>query len=241
MCTGDRDYSKRKGLPVTQDSYEGFGIDDFATNPDPRVPCVLLLDVSYSMEGGPLDQLNLGVRDYFQELQQDSIASRRVEVAIVSFGTQVKVEADFALPEAQVFTPLKANCSTSMGRAIVKGASLLEQRKREYQENGIAYYRPWLFLITDGRPTDGAEAWDKAVMTVQSGVQNKKFVFYAVGTKDADFATLRDLTSNPLQLKNIEFKQLFHWLSSSQAAISQSHQGDAVQLPPVDGWGEVPT
>lgn len=38
-----------------------FGEDNFADNPEPRCPCLLLLDVSGSMQGRPLDQLNQGL------------------------------------------------------------------------------------------------------------------------------------------------------------------------------------
>jgi uncharacterized protein with von Willebrand factor type A (vWA) domain len=35
-----------------------FGTDDFALNPEPRCPCLLLLDVSGSMAGEPITELN---------------------------------------------------------------------------------------------------------------------------------------------------------------------------------------
>ena len=36
--------------------------DDFVSNPEPRVPCILLLDVSSSMTGQPLLHLSEGLR-----------------------------------------------------------------------------------------------------------------------------------------------------------------------------------
>ena len=35
-----------------------FATSDFASNPEPRCPCILLLDVSGSMNGRPINELN---------------------------------------------------------------------------------------------------------------------------------------------------------------------------------------
>lgn len=63
-----------------------FETHDFADNPEPRCPCVLLLDVSGSMTGRPLDELNVGLTTFKDELTTDSLAMKRVEIGIVTFG-----------------------------------------------------------------------------------------------------------------------------------------------------------
>jgi uncharacterized protein YegL len=42
----------------------------------------------------------------------------------------------------------------------------------------------------------------------------------------------------PLQLKGVQFVELFEWLSKSQQAVAQSHPGEQVPLPPA-GWASV--
>ena len=43
----------------------------FAENPEPRCPCVLLLDTSGSMNGAPIDELNAGLQAFQESMQQD--------------------------------------------------------------------------------------------------------------------------------------------------------------------------
>ena len=64
---------------------------EFAENPEPRCPCVLLLDTSGSMEGEPVAALNKGLVTFRENLVKDSMACRRVEVAVVTFDNEVKV------------------------------------------------------------------------------------------------------------------------------------------------------
>lgn len=118
---------------------------------------MLLLDVSGSMNGRPLDELNAGLTVFKDELTADALAMKRVEVGIVTFGP-VKVETPFT--SASTFYPpnLHSQGDTPMGAAITQALNMVEDRKRDYRNNGISYYRPWVFLITDGGPTDSWQA-----------------------------------------------------------------------------------
>jgi uncharacterized protein YegL len=61
-----------------------FGTDDFAQNPEPRCPCLLLLDTSGSMQGRPIAALNEGIKVFKDELLGDTLAAKRVEVATLT-------------------------------------------------------------------------------------------------------------------------------------------------------------
>ena len=147
-----------------------FGTDDFAENPEPRCPCVLLLDISGSMQGTPISELNAGLQTYREELCADSLAAKRVEVAVVTFGGQVQVAVDFQTASSFAPPVLHASGDTPMGAAIVQAIDLVTQRKQTYRTNGIAFYRPWIFLITDGGPTD---AWHTAAQQIKDGEQRE--------------------------------------------------------------------
>jgi len=210
---------------------------DLVDNPEPRCPCLLLVDVSGSMAGAPIAELNEGLRTFRNELDSDDLALKRVEIAMVQFGPLTR--HDFEGASSWAPPHLTAQGDTPMGAAINDGLDMLRARKDEYRRNGIAYYRPWIFLITDGAPTD---AWQSAAHRIHEGEAAKEFSFFAVGVQNADMGKLAQIsppTRSPLHLKGLAFRELFRWLSESMKSVSRSQPGDAVPIPPPTGWAVI--
>ena len=108
-----------KSSPMNESDQIPFAYPDLVANPEPRCPCLLLLDTSGSMNGRPIDELNAGLRVFKEELSSDSMAMQRVEVAVMTFGP-VRVLSDFET--ADLFQPpiLAPTGDTPMGAAIVR-------------------------------------------------------------------------------------------------------------------------
>lgn len=212
-----------------------FGASEFADNPEPRCPCLLLLDTSGSMQGQPIAELNNGLMTFKDELATDQLAMKRVEVAVVTFGP-VTIHSDFQTPDTFQPTTLSPTGDTPMGAAIERGLELVRLRKDEYKRNGISYYRPWIFLITDGAPTDN---WSQAARLVREGESSKAFSFFCVGVQGANMDILGQIAIRaPLKLEGLRFRDLFKWLSTSLSGVSRSMVGTTVPIPP-PGWAEV--
>ncbi len=221
----------------------GFEVAEFVDNPEPRCPVALVLDTSKSMTGERIEELNAGVATFKEEVMRDELAAVRVEVAMITFGGRVMVPQAFVTVDRFEPPELTAGGKTPLGGAVEIALDLVEQRKTVYREHGIPYYRPWVFLITDGAPTDG-ELWRRAAERVQAAEAERRISFFAVGVEGADFDLLGQITPPsrpPLMLQRLRFRDLFEWLSVSVRRVSTSAVGaDSIPLPAVDGWSQLP-
>lgn len=231
---------------------------DFRTNsanPNPRVACALLLDTSHSMgeatvRGGatPIDELNAGFAAFCNQIKTDDLAKKRAEIAVITFGGEAHIAIEFT--EGRHLQPqtFKAAGATPMGQALHIAVDELTRQKQAYKHAGLLYYRPWLFIVTDGAATDVPEPFDSASHRVRDLEAAKGVNVFAIGVGNhADFRQLARLSDvrQPLRLKGLSFSEFFLWLSASMSAASTSDGAAAgggtdhsLTLPPAR-WGEI--
>lgn len=218
--------------------------EDLVNNPTARVPVCLCLDISGSMQGKPIDELNEGVRLFYDTIKDDEVAAYSAEISIVTFGgTKAEYMADFASLQLQPNPPvLFASGLTPMGEAVNMGLDLLERRKEEYKDAGVDYFQPWLVLMTDGIPNGKPEELTRAINRTVELVNSKKLTVFPIGIgKEADMNILSQFSPkrSPLRLQGLKFKEFFQWLSKSVSQTSQSIPGESIKLDLEDikGWG----
>ncbi|BDY11971.1 vWA domain-containing protein [Hydrogenimonas cancrithermarum] len=221
-------------------------LDDFVLsqeelfeNPDPRLPVALVLDVSGSMMGAPIAELQKGVETFFEAILCDEVARSSAEIAIVTFGGTVSAPLDFRSIENQKIPLLKAGGMTPMGQAVETALDLLEARKEEYRNAGVDYYQPWMVLMTDGVPTDDISGAENRIVEL---VEGRHLTVFPIAIGDADTEELSRLGGGrrPLRLQGLKFGEFFAWLSRSVAKVSQSIPGERVQLPEgLETWAQL--
>jgi uncharacterized protein YegL len=214
-------------------------------NSEQRTPLALVLDCSGSMAGQPLEQLNQGLALLEQELKGDSIAAKRVRLMVVTFGgyDAAQVTGDWVDAMEFVAPALRADGTTPTGAAVDLALAKIEDEKQRFKQAGVAYTRPWLFLMSDGEPTD---AWQAAAGRCRQAEQAHKVAVFPIAVGEAaNAATLGEFSGKGAaavkRLTGLKFRELFLWLSTSMKVVSQSRPGGQVQLPATDNWSNAPT
>jgi uncharacterized protein YegL len=215
--------------------------NEMVENPTPRVPVSLVLDVSGSMLGAPIDELNRGVEIFFKSLRDDDVARYSAEVSVISFSNEVTQEVDFGPLEKCDIPELKAIGKTRMGGAVSLALESLEKRKELYRTLGVDYYQPWMVIMTDGKPNDD---WQLAAAKTSALVDKGKLTVFPIAIGDnacTDILKEFSPARNPLRLKDLNFQEFFRWLSSSVSKVSQSIPGEKVELDlkGLEGWASL--
>ena len=94
------------------------GLRDLVNNPTPRIPVALCLDVSGSMDGEPIRELNAGVQQYLTEMRSDDLTLYSAETAVVSFADEAECAADFNTADRLQVPELEAGGLTNMGAGL---------------------------------------------------------------------------------------------------------------------------
>jgi len=144
-------------VPVTDGAYyqDDFTDNIFADNPDDRCPVVCLLDVSGSMNYKKnIGKLNDAIKRFFDDLNNDPLAKRRIDLAIVVCGGSkpqlLQPMTTVQDIDSQNFPELFASGGTPMDACTNMSLDLVEERKSVLRQNKICYYRPLIVVITDG-------------------------------------------------------------------------------------------
>lgn len=210
---------------------------------EPHMAVLLLLDTSGSMNGKPLEELMEGYNQFLKQTAMDDLAMKRVDIATMQFGNGVRTVQDFVPLSKAVEMPapsLNADGQTPMGEAIEKGVQMVRDRCRVYDEAGIPHYKPWIFMITDGEPTDDIT---NAKTLIRQREDTGRLKFFSVGVNGANTTILSSLSKRTIQaMEKDQFKDIFNWISKSMSIISASRVEENPQLPELpENFRVVPT
>ena len=209
---------------------ETFDAPKIAAPNEAHLACVLLLDTSGSMSGPPVDSLNRALQDFREKVSMDEMARKRVDIAIVEFNSEARIVQDFTPISQMEPITLKAAGATAMGAGINMSIDMVKDRNRFYNSLGTPVFKPWIFMITDGSPTDDIETAARRIQEEESKGAIGKLKFFALGVGKYDKATLFRLTKRVMELNDTDFAGIFNWMSESMVAISVSRVGEEVKL-----------
>ena len=193
-----------------------------------RLPVYLLLDRSGSMFGEPIEAVKQGVKYMISSLKKEPQAIETAYLSVISFGSDAR--QDVPLTELSKFKEpdLEANGTTSLGEALKILNHALETEVRKSTPTQKGDYKPLVFIMTDGEPTDNWEGPAQEIKQKAGKVAN----IVAVGCgPDVNTSTLKKMTEIVLMMSSYqpdEFNQFFRWVSQSvkQASIKFTKDSD---------------
>ena len=186
-----------------------------------RLPIYFLIDVSESMVGEPIENVQEGIGSIIKELKTDPFALETVWLSIIGFAGNAEVITP--LQDIISFYPPKfpIGSGTSLSSGLDKLMNALDNEiiKTTYERKGD--WKPIVFLFTDGVPTDNA---DKQIDKWKNNFSSKcNLVVISMG-ENTDLNLLNQLTDNVLIFKDVDvnsYKEFFKWVTASIKATSE--------------------
>lgn len=186
--------------------------------PDPRLPCVILVDTSDSMAPAT-GELYEGLVQLGEVIKEDHGPFWTVDFCIIAFDDDARVEVPFISAYDYHAPMLTCGGMTAMHKAVDLALEELEARKDQYKENKTAYLRPWIFMMTDGAAND---ADNGAFGRLIQSQRDKHCTFFPIAIGDeVDMKQLGSLKLDGTVLKASKdnFKGAFVWLGNSLSGV----------------------
>lgn len=198
-----------------------------------RLPIYLLIDCSGSMNGEPIESVKQGIKALIADLKGDPQALETAYLSIITFDSSARQVTP--LTELMLFKEpeIRASGATALGGALTVLAESIKNEVRMTTDTQKGDWKPLVFLLTDGSPTDNLDDGLNALSQVKTG----NIIACAAGAS-ANTTTLKKITPNVLMMNSLtagDMAQYFKWVSSSIKVSSNSidaKPGAPVELPP---------
>ena len=199
---------------------------------EPHMALVFVLDVSYSMDGPPIYQLNAGLNRFKSEVCLNKQTRDILDVAIIQFNDTFQVVQNFIPIEYMPHIQLECKGGTRYTEPIREALKMAEERSRFYKRSGTEPFKPWIIMVTDGAPLDDVRQIADEVRAAQN---SEKLRFIALGVGDYDPRALALMTDVVFRMEGTDFTSFFDWVNKSMRSVSVTAPGEKPKLPSLEG------
>ena len=175
---------------------------------------LFMIDVSGSMRGQRIAQVNYALENIFRELRRRNDANAQIKIGIMEFSDEANwVTPQPMLLEDYVFTQITAMpWITSYGKAFDKLNEVLHRSKFMNPSLG-EYFAPLILFVTDGEPVDVKE-YPAALQRLKNNGWFNKSAKYAIAVGE--------------EAKNEEIGKLLATFTGVRENVRFADEGDAL-------------
>lgn len=201
-----------------------------------RLPVYLVLDVSGSMMGEPIEAVRNGMQILASTLRTDPYALETAYLSVITFDSEARQVVP--LTELVAFQPpnIDAGSTTSLGAALKLTRECIEREVQKTTADAKGDWKPLVFLMTDGQPTDD---WQKGLSDFRQAKVG--MVIGCAAGPGVDTAVLKQITENVVSLDTADSSTIgafFKWVSASistsskKVDLAKSDSTELSELPP---------
>lgn len=201
-----------------------------------RLPVYLVIDVSGSMHGEPIEAVRNGMQMLLSTLRTDPYALETAYLSVIVF--DAKARQVVPLTELISFQPptIEPGSTTSLGDALKVTKECIEREVQKTTADAKGDWKPLVFIMTDGQPTDDWQNGLKEFRKVKPGM-----VIACAAGPQAEPAVLKQITEIVVSLDTADSSSIgafFKWVSASistsskKVELSKSESSEISELPP---------
>ncbi len=201
-----------------------------------RLPVYLVLDVSGSMHGEPIEAVRNGMQILASTLRTDPYALETAFISVIVFDGSARQLVP--LTELMAFQPptIEAGSTTSLGEALRVTKECIEREVEQTTAEAKGDWKPLVFIMTDGMPTDDWQTGLAEFRNAKTGM-----VIACAAGPQADTNLLKQITDTVVALDTADSSTIgafFKWVSASistsskKVDMTKSESIEISELPP---------
>ena len=187
-------------------------LNEYEQFAEPRLAFSFLIDTSGSMGSSAKNTPIQFVNEFLNSISNrfDDSQYACIDFSVISFSHTAELVSEYKSIQDRLEIHLDAEGPTAMGEAINLSYDLLSRQLRDYREKGIRYFKPIIFMLTDGGATDDMTL---AFKKIEDGNHRMtRFVSAGVMGYDENLLSRLSSTSFFVDMDNADLTESLEWI-----------------------------
>jgi len=217
-------------------SDDGVNIVDY----EQKCYCVLIIG-SFNQSEINNSLLLSCLKQLLHSVSDDSVTKGRLEFSIICLGNSKYSNFISKYVHTSQIPMLDCESVNSVGTAFEKASRLISERKEYYKNNGIPYYRPWIYWL-DNSLSDHLLELSYFTETIIASENSKEYIFETIDLSSGLDEVACNRLMNQLRISKFNpntFSETFKFLSASYSAILNDDWCVACEFAKSDAGDEV--